>query len=276
MLYLFMAIGCSVSIAVMMKVRRNIVHNEYAMFMANYFVCIILSFYFSGRIVVNNDSSFSIILGIVSGFLYLYSFVISDRNIHKNGMVMSSTFGKLGVLVPTAISFLLFKETLVFRQAIGFLLAIVAIIMIYFEKDSLSSITSKGFLIFYMFIAGITDSSIALYDHYGSPLYKNQFLLVNFIFALLFSLIFLIKRKEKFSYHDLLFGFMLGIPNYFSSRFMLHALESVPAIIAYPISSIMGMLLISLIGALIFKEHLSTKKIIALGIIIIAVVMLNI
>lgn len=275
MLYLFMAIGCSVSIAIMMKVRRNIVHNEYAMFMANYLVCIILSFYFSGRIVINNESSFSIILGILSGFLYLYSFVISDRNVHKNGMVMSSTFGKLGVLVPTAMSFLLFKETLIFRQVIGFALAIIAIILIYFEKESLSSVTSKGFLIFYMLIAGITDSSIALYDHYGSALYKNQFLLINFIFAFIFSIFFLIKRREKFSYQDLLFGLILGIPNYFSSRFMLQALESVPAIIAYPISSICGMLFISLIGALVFKEHLSQKKIIALGIIIFAVVMLN-
>ena len=56
---------------------------------------------------------------------------------------------------------------------------------------------------------------------------------------------------------------------------MLHALESVPAIIAYPISSICGMLFISLIGALVFREHLSKKKIMALAIIILAVVMLN-
>lgn len=275
MIYLLLAITCSVTISVLMKNRRKIVKNEIAMFMANYVVCILLSYHYSGNIVVSKDSSFSIILGVVSGFLYLYSFTISDKNVAKNGMIMSSTFGKLGVLVPTFLSFVLFAQKLNLTQSVGFVMAIFAIILIYFEKDGLSLITSRSFLIFYMFVAGITDSTIALYDHYGSPVFKNQFLLINFFFAFVFSIIFLFFKKEKISYKELLYGAAIGIPNYYSSRFLMYSLETVPSIIAYPFSSIGGMLCISLIGSLIFKEKLSPKKIIALCIIVCALVLLN-
>ena len=68
---------------------------------------------------------------------------------------------------------------------------------------------------------------------------------------------------------------MIGVPNYFSARFLLHALSTVPAVIAYPVYSVATIVSITLAGVFFFKEHLTKRQWIALGIILIAVALLN-
>ena len=74
----------------------------------------------------------------------------------------------------------------------------------------------------------------------------------------------------------MLFGILIGVPNYFSARFALLSLSYLPAVIVYPTISVMTILLVSLTGILAFKEKLKKQQWIALGIIIIAVALLNI
>lgn len=275
MFYLLCSIGCSVLIAITLKKAQGTVKNKVAMFMANYIICIICGYYFNGKIVFAKEASFSFILGIFSGMMYLVSFLISDKDIALNGVIMQSVFSKLGVLVPTTFSIILFKQHLTNIQFVGVAIAIFAIILIYFEKDSVAFVTAKSWLIFNLLTSGIADMMISLYDHYGNPLFKNQYLLLNFAFAFLFSIMFLLFKKEKICKYDILFGFLIGVPNYFSSRFMMLALEQVKAIVAYPIVSIGTIGLITLIGHYVFKEPLSLKKWISLGLISIAVIFLR-
>ena len=74
---------------------------------------------------------------------------------------------------------------------------------------------------------------------------------------------------------DLLFGAIIGIPNYLSSRFLLLSLKDIPAILVYPIYSVAAIVCTTLIGLFFFKEKLSMKKIASIGLILIALVLLN-
>ena len=56
----------------------------------------------------------------------------------------------------------------------------------------------------------------------------------------------------------------------------LLALESVEAVLAYPTYSVSTMILISLSGLLLFHESISNKKKAALGIIMLAICLMNI
>ena len=275
MFYLLLSISCSLTIAIILKNAQKHVGNKIAMFMANYMICVLCGLYYNGIPVFNKDSGFSLFLGVFSGFMYLAAFVISDIDISKNGMVMQTVFAKLGLLVSMTLSIILFGEIFNLKQGFGMVIAIAAIILIYFEKGSTSTVTAKHWLIINLISSGLSDVMVSIYTNFGNPLYKDQFLLLNFFFALMFSIAFVIYQKKKVALKDLLFGFMIGVPNYFSARFMMQALNTVPSIIAHPIVSIGAIASITLVGHFVFKEDLTMKKWIALAMIAVAIVFLS-
>ena len=74
---------------------------------------------------------------------------------------------------------------------------------------------------------------------------------------------------------DVLFGLLIGIPNYFSARFLLLSLSSVPAVAAYPTYSVGTIVLITLVGVLLFRERISRRQALALLMILAALALLN-
>ena len=70
-------------------------------------------------------------------------------------------------------------------------------------------------------------------------------------------------------------GILAGIPNYFSSWFLLKALVRLPAMLVYPVFSVGSILLVTGFGALIFKERLEKRQWLGLGLILIALILLN-
>ena len=74
----------------------------------------------------------------------------------------------------------------------------------------------------------------------------------------------------------MLFGVLLGVPNFYSVRFLLDSLNTVPAVIAYPTFSVSTIMVVTLAGVAFFKEKLSKRQWIALGIILLALALLNI
>ena len=75
---------------------------------------------------------------------------------------------------------------------------------------------------------------------------------------------------------DWLFGLMLGVPNYFSSWFLLLALSQVPASAAFPVFSCGTLLLTALVGRLAFGEKIDRRQGVALGMVAAALALLNV
>jgi multidrug transporter EmrE-like cation transporter len=86
----------------------------------------------------------------------------------------------------------------------------------------------------------------------------------------------MLQKKERLGGKDLVFGLMVGIPNYFSSRFLLKALGYLPAIIVYPTYSVATISVVTLAGLVFFKEKLGRRQMAAIGIILAALVLLNV
>jgi multidrug transporter EmrE-like cation transporter len=103
------------------------------MLCANYLVCALLGAVYCGfRLVCPEVAGFSgtLGLGVLSGVLYLVSFVLFQWNTAKNGVVLSSVFMKLGLLVPIALSVVFFHEVPTWAQIAGFVIALAAIVVI--------------------------------------------------------------------------------------------------------------------------------------------------
>lgn len=278
MINLILAIVTSSLISLFMRVSEKQVNNTLAMFVSNYLICTILSKVYIRDVsvfAVSDGSAFAIGLGIVGGIFFLLSFYLLRFNIQKNGVVLSATFMKLGVLVPTLMAVLVFHEVPKTFQIVGFLLALCAIVIINGGKDE-SGTKKQGLWLIILFLAGgFTDSLANIYDKAGAPDLKNQYLFFIFVTATLLCVILLIIQKYRPTAAELLWGALIGIPNYYSTRFLLLALGDFPAILVYPVYNIAVIMVVSLVGILVFKEKLDKRKSAGMGMILTAIILLN-
>lgn len=276
MFYLILAILSSALISIIMRASEKYITNKMAMFMSNYAICIALSAAFMNwKNVSVGLGTFALGLGVISGILYLVNFIFLKYNMQHNGIVLSSTFMKLGVLIPTVMAVVVFHEMPSLAQVIGIGISIVAIIMIHFEKEALQESNKKIWLLLLLVLSGITDSMANIYEKVGTAEGKDGYLLITFFTAFALASFFVCRDKNKITRKDLFFGLLIGIPNYFSARFLLLALGSVDAVLAYPMYSVATIIVITLAGAFAFHEQISRKKAIALGLIVMAVCLLN-
>lgn len=273
MFYLFLAITCSVCLSVLMRLTEKRLTSEMTMFLANYLICLGLSILF-----MNHDNWImdfpAIWSGTLTGALYLISFLFFRSNIKHNGLVLSSTFMKLGVLIPTLMAIFVFKEHPKMTQILGVVVSVLAIILINYEKTSQSG-NKKSWLILLLIFNGLADAMANVFDKIQHISSNDSYLIMTFLSASIITFIVLILRKEKMNIKDALFGMIIGIPNYLSARFLLLALQNIQAVIVYPVYSVAGIILITLIGILIFKEKINMKKLCSLCMIIVALVLLN-
>ena len=271
MLYLILAISCSSLISVILRLSQEKRKSDIGMFIFNYAVCILLGTLYtpgSGFSLRAEGAALTLGLGAFTGVLFLASFVFFQGGIKKNGLVAASIFMKLGVVIPVLTSVLVFRETPRLLQVIGILLSVAAIIVFHYDKGGLGAGSGLGYLILLLVISGFTDSMLNVYSKVGNGSYSDFFLLLVFVFAALSSVVLYFARGERMGPWDLLAGVVLGIPNYYSSRFLLRSLQTVPAVVAYPIYSVGAIVVISLVGILAFKETLSRQKI--LGLVLVA------
>lgn len=218
--------------------------------------------------------AFTVGLGLVSGAMYLGGFLLLQWNIARNGVVLSATFMKLGVLVPTAMAMLIFGERPGAVQMAGMLLAFLAILLINLERGSQKAASRAG-LVLLLLVGGSTDATAKIFEELGQAPLKDTFLLITFVTALLLCVAVCIARRQSLTGADLLFGLLIGAPNYFSSRFLLLSLNDVPAVIAYPTYSVGTIVLIALLGVWLFHERLSRRQTLAMGMILAALALLN-
>ena len=278
MLFLILAVASSSLIAVVMRATEEKQRSAMGMFVVNYLVCSVISCLFAGRIAFFSPLpgfGRAMVLGSVTGALYLLNFVLYRLNIEKNGMAMASTFMKLGVVISILIAVVVFREVPSLMQVLGIVLAAVSILMIHTDNAEGGSSSGIWLLPLLLVLGGITDSMANVFDKTGDPAVRDYYLFYIFAAAFVISLIFLLVRKEGMGRWEVFSGILIGIPNYFSSRFLLLSLGSLPAVIVYPAVSVGTIAAVSLAGFLLFREALSRRKLLAMAVIALSLILLN-
>lgn len=278
MISLILSIVCSALISILMRYGEEKIQNKMGMFIANYAVCSGLSRVFMGwqPFFTNAEGWGTVTLfGAVAGVLYLASFVLLQKNISKNGLSVSAVFMKLGVLVPTVMAILVFHEQPRLTQFAGIAIAIIAVILINYKKES-GEVKQTIWLIMLLLGSGLADAMANIFDELGNADLKDHYLLITFLCALLSSVILFLKDRKRISRNDVLLGVCIGIPNYFSSRFLIGALREIPAMIVYPVFSVLTVVIITVAGMILFKEKPDKRKTLAIILILFALVLLNI
>jgi len=290
MFTLFLAILSSAAIALLFKISEGGNYNRYRVTSANYFAAFVTSFFFYfaetsdvrllDRLMAINWLSV-LIIGLPAGICFFLSFIFYQMSVKDNGASLSAMFGKLGILLPMLISVVLWHEFPTMVQTIGIVLAISAMILVNYQpKTTMRHLTKDGVkasLLFLFLTGGIAEFSNKLFQKFGQPEDKNIFLFIVFFVAFLCSLSFAIlskKNSERHLKYDVLMGFSVGIPNLLSSYFLINALATVPATIAFPVYSSGSIVVVTLGSVLFFKEKLAPRTLIGIGITVLALVLI--
>lgn len=265
-----------------MRSGENRIQNNISTLAVNYVICLVLGLFYtlsSGTqsiIVSGPEGHRTILMGLINGVFYVGSFILLQYNIKKNGVVLPSTFMKLGVLVPTMIAIVVFGERPGALQVAGLMIAIAAIVYMNMPgQRDMNTVTAPKALVLLLLVGGSGDAMSKIYKELGSADYNAQFLLYTFGMALVLCTLTAVLNGQRLTWRDLFFGCLIGIPNYYSARFLLMSLSYVPAVIAYPTYSTGTIALVCAAGVLIFHEKMTRREWTAIAMIIAALLLLN-
>lgn len=278
MIYLLLAIFSSALISLLMRLSENKISGRVSMLTVNYIICFLLGGLcagFENMLPAGVPLGGTFGLAAINGLLYLLGFVFLQMNIRRNGVVLSSTFMKLGLLVPMVVSVAFFGELPAPLQTAGFLLAIGAIVLMNTGGGE-HEVKFKAGLILVLLAGGSCDAMAKVYEEIGNPALSDQYLFYSFGAALILCALLAAYKRESPGRWEILFGALVGVPNYFSARFLLLSLEELPAVIVYPTYSVATILVVTLAGVFFFRERLGKRQWLALGVILGALVFLNI
>lgn len=302
MFYLFLAIICSSSIALIFKYTENSNSNRYVITSSNYFIAFATSLFMilsrgllSG---VKKETSFiddfkllatnnlhilspyssiiwGLIVGAISGAFFFFSFTYYQKSVKENGVGVSGTIAKLGILIPMMFSIIIWKEFPTPIQWIGIMLSLLSILIVNLSPKSIEKFDIKPTIILLFIFGGMAEFSNKIYQKYALNRFKDVFLFSIFFVAFLISIFYTLRKKSKIRKKDILTGFAVGIPNLFSSYFLILSLDTLKTSVAFPIYSAGSIVLINIGGFLIFKEHIERKNKVAIFLTIIALVLIN-
>ncbi len=276
MLYLLLAVFSSAMVTLCMRLSEGKTTGGVGLLAVNYFACMTIAGCYMGFDLAPALPGLGLTVGmsLFNGLLYLLGFVMLRLNIRKNGVVLSGTFMKLGLLVPLAVSMLLFGERPSPVQLLGVVLALSAILLIHSEKKE-SAPPFKAGLILLLLAGGSGDAMSKVFEGFGHPALSEQFLFYTFLSAFVLCVLLMLRQKERIGLKELGYGLLVGVPNYFSARFLLRAVEALPAVIVYPTVSVATLLVIALMGVCFFKERPGKRQWTAIGMILASLALLN-
>lgn len=279
MFFLILSIVTSAMISVVMRLSQGKIHAQTSLLAANYLTCTVCGLCYTGIgsfTLRASGMGMTLGMGALNGFIYVASLMLTQYNVRRSGVVLQSVFSKIGaLLVPLLFAILVFGERPGVLQILGSIIAVGAILAMNLDSKQ-NAAGSMGFLLLTFLVDGLVGAMSKIYDETGESSLSSYFLLFTFGIALILCTITLLVKKERPGFWELAFGIMIGVPNYFSSRFLLRALATVPAVVAYPLRSVGGIVVVALAGLFLFRERLRKAQWFAIGAIMLAVVFLSV
>lgn len=271
MIYLLFSILSATMIFVIFKLFSRYKVNTLHAIVVNYIVaCLSGLIAFDGIIIISEIPKFSwfyYTLGL--GVLFIIVFNLMALTTQRSGLSVVSVATKMSLVIPIVFGLLYYKEQLGIFNALGIVLALVAVYLASVKTPKgLAAPKNNMVLPLLVFLgSGIIDTSIKFLEE--SFVAEND---VPLFSATIFAsaagvgitvLVFqIINGKFRFQLKNILGGILLGIPNYFSIYFLVKALRSgiLESSGIFTVNNVGVVLISTFAGILIFKEKLLPKN----------------
>ncbi|MDD3523223.1 MAG: EamA family transporter [Candidatus Cloacimonetes bacterium] len=268
MLYLWLSVLCSVLIAnFLMVFGRKKGINTMPIFLGNYFIATVFSAF---SLNPAPSSGFDVSFGMLTGAFFLINLWVYQKCIVVNGLSLSVGAMRIAMILPIVISLIFFGETLGVVNILGIALGLMAFGL----KAEPGAMRNFLWIMLLFVISGFSDASMKIFKELGSG-NESFFVFMVFCSAFVYTLGSIILGKIAFSPKLVLYGFILGIPNRYSTVFFLKGLDQVPAAIAYPIVAVSIVLLSIFSDIFLWKRRPGGKDLLLWILLIISLILLN-
>ena len=246
--------------------------NNLQAIIVNYITAGVLALVADGSVLTNNFSITNlfqptfIYYALIIGILFIITFNLIAFGTQKIGIAITTVSNKMSMIIPVLIGLFVFKEDKNFLKLIGIVLAILAIFFSCSKNGKLSFDKKYLPVIILVFIGqGIADSTLKWAQEFAINASNNNVFFATTFFTAAFSgtLFMMIQlRKITVTLRSLLWGVILGIPNYFTLYFFVEALSAgvFESSQVFPIVNMGVIVLTAVMGIILFREHLSKSN----------------
>ncbi len=285
MIFVLLTVLSSLTIALILKFNETRSGNRLVLAGANYVVAALLGFFFSGTFASLSIewTGFAALVGggFVAGFLLLM------RSIREIGLAVTVSVARTATLGPVLLSVLFYNERPGLIEAAGVgigLLAFITLGIAQRKPDERFRIDFSSLLLLVVLFIVMILNDFAMKIVQFNNVEEATFLLGVFGVAGLICWGTVLQRKhrptKKSNAHqikgrDLLLGATLGVPNYFSSYFLILALKELPASSVFPIVSASGVVATTLAAVIIWRERPSKTAWLGIALATLAVALLG-
>ena len=286
MIYLLLSILFSTGLFVIFKYFGIYKIDVLKAIVVNYFVAFSFGFAFSEKsIPLAEIPQQPWIYGAVFlGALFVSIFFVMAMTAQRNGVSATSVAGKMSVVIPILFGIVLYKETITFLKIIGIVIALIAVYLAS-VKDEKNEYKNAGLLfpILLFFGSGIIDTTLKYVEVNFVPkedvsIFSGSLFAIAAFFGVLILLFKTIKKREPFGIKNIIAGIVLGVPNYYSIVFLIKALqvEGIESSTLFTINNVGIVVVSTLVGLLLFKEHFSLKNKIGVFLAILGIILVTI
>jgi drug/metabolite transporter (DMT)-like permease len=290
MWFLVLAILCSASIALIFRHSESTGTNRYAVTSANYLTAVLVGGVLLAmrgmpslagaplssrldevaRVLGTGDRLspaaspvWAICVGLVAGVFFFLAFLYYQIAVRDRGVGLAGSFAKLGILLPATLALVVWKDIPSVGQLVGTGLAVLSILLVHGGRVRGGGAMTALLLLFAF--GGLSEFSNSVFQRHGLQPDKDLFLVTTFGVALLLSLIAIVVARRPVAWRDVTIGIAVGVPNYFSSRCLILALEDLDPVVVFPVYGAGTILILAAAGSLVFGEKLSRAEKIAIA-----------
>ena len=270
MIEIIITISTFSSMVMLFKYFEKINVNNLQAISANYFTAGILSIIFlpnTFEIDKINYSNITIffVLAFIVGLLFVLTFNLYAHGAQKIGVTPSTIANKMSMIIPIIIGIILLNEEVTFNKILGISFAFVAIFLSSIGDRKYSLNKNHLIIIVLLFIGqGLADGILNWAQEFilnGSNM--NLFFAVTFLAAgfsgLLFLFFKLSSQKVKIEPKSIIWGIVLGIPNYLTLLYFVKSLKSelFSSSEIFPIINIGVIIFCTIFSIILFRERVS-------------------
>ncbi|SDE67836.1 Glucose uptake protein GlcU [Pricia antarctica] len=283
MIYLALSVLSSSFIFVVFKLFTRFKVETLFAIVVNYVVaCAAGLFFYKGDVSLSEIPGKSWFFATVAlGLLFILVFNLMATTAQKVGVSVASVATKMSLVIPVIFGVSVYHEELGPLKVVGIVLALAAV---YFAsaKDTSVNLQKTSFLLpLSVFLgSGIIDTSIKYIQEFhiredDYPIFSATVFAAAAMSGILFIGFKSSKKRVKINFRNILGGIALGVPNYFSIYFLLKALQqdSLNSASVFTINNVAIVMFSTLLGIVLFKEHISAKNWGGIGLAVISILL---
>ena len=278
-LYIFLSSACSILIAHLLKRARGSEVRTLHVLTVNYLVAalfvVVMKASKLSQLMALSYLVWAFIAGI--GLIFIINFFVYSASVDQNGVGVSVAAMRLSLLLPVVVSLVYYNETLTSLKIVGIVTVFIALFALLPRQSGGTQRNRLLMLLLLLFLlSGLGDTSLKLFEEeISADLDETLFMGMVFLCSFLVGITALgWKGTLRFTKAELSQGALLGIPNLYSSVFLIWGLMEIDGAIAFPAVNVCNVLGGSLVGLWYWKDRVTRLQWAGLTLAIVAIILL--